>query len=407
MQQPQPEQQPLQLPRSRGYIVTLKKQVSREDEERVNASARSIATARGAVPLNACCTHRFNGFAARGELSPECREDLERSGDVETIEPDYEVRAFGMTVSSRTEADAPWGAVRIGLFEGGRSLVPGCSSCDTPRNFDDVDVFVLDTGVQSDHPYLNVVSSASMLTNSEPEADDMNGHGTQCAGIIGALDRGWTADQAIDVVGVAPGARIHGLKVLDKDGSGFLSDIILGVEEVVRFKELHPERTVVMNMSLGGYVGTTQYTALDREVEAAIKEYGITAFIAAGNSSSDASLFCPAHVKEAVTVGCYDREGRFSGFSNFGAAVDILAPGNDIASTTIGSGVTSASGTSFACPFVCGAGVLVLSGKKTVQKPHQVHAALLDAATPTPSSIPLHNIPHGTASLSLHLTGLR
>jgi len=400
-------------PISRGYIVCLKKQCasahSRADSEADdgrNRACRTVAAARGAKIANVCCSEVFNGFSCRGELSADCLaalKDMTEAGEIDHVEPDFEVRAC--MANSFPDAAmgkrAPWGVERVGTLDrasttkiGGSDRAPG------------VDVFVLDTGVESTHPYLNVASVKSVL-DAETEPNDLNGHGTMCAGIIGAIDRGWASGETIDVVGVAPGARIHGVKVLDKDGAGFLSDIISGVEEIVRFKRDHPDASVVANLSLGGYVGTTNYTTLDQEIVEAAEKHKIAFVIAAGNDSSDAALVSPAHVKEAITVGSYDRHNRFSSFSNYGHAVDILAPGTDIQTTTIGSTVATASGTSFAAPFVSGAAALYVAARKSNHdqcvSPTQVAGAILSCARNTPL---VTSVPHGTSKLSVDVTSI-
>lgn len=397
-----------QAPVHRGYIVCLKIRPDGESSDgsdlaardtdhrrRCNEAARSVVAAEmgnRAVIRNLCSTKTFHGFACRGELSDRCRIKLMESGTVDHIEPDIEVTASSDAMGAR----APWGVESAGVLERSRMAKIG----STMSAAVDVDVFVLDTGVQKSHPYLNVVETTSMI--DEVETDDMNGHGTLCAGIIGAIDRGWNDGETIDIVGVAPGARIHGLKVLDKNGSGFLSDIMLGVEEVARFKRDNPSKHVVANMSLGGYSGSTVYTALDHVIVDAIEQDGISFVIAAGNNADDASLYTPAHVQEAITVGCFDREGRFSTFSNHGHAVDILAPGTDIQSTTIGSGIAVASGTSFAAPFVCGAVALVLASNG-YGTPTEVVGELITLARTTPK---IAGVPHGTPARCLRVSSL-
>ncbi len=136
---------------------------------------------------------------------------------------------------------------------------------------------------------------------------------------------------------------------------------------------------MVINMSFGADIGTTEYNALDLAVQAAI-DAGITVVIAAGNEGIDASTITPAHVADAITVGAYDVYNRFAYFSNYGPIVDLQAPGVDILSTGNGTkgswkGVLM-SGTSTAAPHVAGAAALYLSQHPSAS-PAEVREALL------------------------------
>lgn len=375
---------------SRGSIVRLKRHLTPDEDVRANETARSCVERRGVRTANASCSRRFNGFAARGEIPRECLDELAEARLLEDVEPDIQVSAFATNIT-----DAPWGVERVGLL--GEEHLAGVTD---PAAETDVDVFVLDTGVDPTHPRLNVVEVKSMLED-ENEPEDLNGHGTMCAGIIGSRVSADRPEDVIDMVGVAPGARVHGLKVLDKDGSGYLSDIISGVEEVGRFKEAHPDKRVVANLSLGGYAGSTRYTSLDHELIVAQDENDLIFVVAAGNSADDAALYTPAHAKDVVTVGAFDANDSFSSFSNYGHAVDILAPGSDIVSTAVGGGLTRASGTSFAAPFVAGALARFVAHHGTADtKTLELLAALVKRARKTPA---IANVPNGTAPYVLQV----
>ena len=390
-----------QVPKSRGRIVCLKTFDDDDDNSRTSMTACEIARAMGISPSRVFASDIFNGFSIKGDISEECIQKLREADIFVDVAEDFEAHAIMETnkdtnehktdktedriqsqvqsLSFQNKEQRPWWTERIGLFKS-RSAAIGESEEDNgdpkkdPKRYigEDVDVFVLDTGVEKSHPYLNVVETRSFICE-EPETNDLQGHGTQCAGIIGAYDRGWKKDEYVDVVGIAPNVRIHGFKVLGKDGSGSFSDIISAVEEIAKFKRENPDKRVVVNMSLGGFVGTPFYTALDREIARLVERRGVTVLVAAGNDNEDALLHSPSHTKEAITVGCYDQHDNFSRFSNFGKDVDILAPGNDIRTSTINAGVDSVTGTSFACPMVCGAAALILGKNKTkILTPHQV-----------------------------------
>ncbi len=87
------------------------------------------------------------------------------------------------------------------------------------------DVAIIDTGIERDHPDLNVVGGYNCTSRKRDKWDDNNGHGTHVAGIVGALDN------RFGVTGVAPGARLWSVKVLDKNGRGYLSWLICGIDE--------------------------------------------------------------------------------------------------------------------------------------------------------------------------------
>jgi subtilisin len=223
-------------------------------------------------------------------------------------------------------------------------------------------------------------------------ANDDHGHGSHVAGTIGALDNG------AGVVGVAPGARIWPVKVLNAVGAGLISQIVCGIDYVTsKAGEID-----VANMSLtgggsddgncGNTNGDTEHRAICASVAA-----GITYVVAAGNDSRDAAQSIPASYDEVITVSALadfngqpgggaaatctsDQDDTFASFSNFGADVDIIAPGVCIYSTTSGSSYTTMSGTSMASPHVAGAAALYRAVNPTAS-PAQVKQALISAGT--------------------------
>jgi subtilisin len=246
-----------------------------------------------------------------------------------------------------------------------------------------VDVAVIDTGISTSHPDLNVVGGR--VCNGTT-FNDQNGHGSHVAGIIGARD------DANGVVGVAPGARLWAVRVLNASGSGSFSQIICGVD----FVTANAATIEVANMSLGGAgfdpgtgcsTGDALHDAICRSVRA-----GVTYVVAAGNSNANASGTVPAAYEEVITVSALaDFNGQPGGgaaptcrsdvddtradFSNFGADVDIMAPGVCILSTSRGTGFATLSGTSMASPHVAGAAALYKSTHPN-DTPAQVKSAL-------------------------------
>jgi subtilisin family serine protease len=188
---------------------------------------------------------------------------------------------------------------------------------------------------------------------------------------VAALDNG------VGVVGVAPGARLWAVKVLDSNGSGYTSGIIAGIDWVVAQGDIE-----VMNLSLGGSgVSSAYQTAIDNAVA-----NGVAVVVAAGNSAADSANYSPAFVRSAITVSaladfdgleggngtsCYaddtEQDDTLADFSNFGVPVDIAAPGYCVYSTipteyaVAEPGYYSLDGTSMAAPHVAGAAAVLAS----------------------------------------------
>jgi len=235
----------------------------------------------------------------------------------------------------------------------------------------DVDVAVVDTGIDFQHPDLNVVGGVDCSgggpfnSSCVDGGDDDHYHGTHVAGTIGALDNDF------GVVGMAPGARLWAVKVLNSNGSGYTSWIVAGIDWVVGRGDIE-----VINMSLGGSGVSQSYkTAIDNA-----RKKGVVTVVAAGNSDADANNFSPAYVPNAITVSALadfdgapgalgsptcrnDQDDTLADFSNWGSAIDIAAPGVCITSTyPIERGsYGTISGTSMASPHVAGAAALLAS----------------------------------------------
>lgn len=176
-----------------------------------------------------------------------------------------------------------------------------------------VDVAVIDTGIDLDHPDLNVVGGVNC--NKGRSFDDGNGHGTHVAGTIGALDNN------TGVVGVAPGARLYAVRVLDNSGSGSWASVICGVDWVTA----NANTIEVANMSLGG--SGSEEGCNDGGLQEAIcasVAAGVTYVVAAGNESDDAANHVPVAYDQVITVSAL---ADFNGEPGGGAAATCRADG--------------------------------------------------------------------------------
>lgn len=329
--------------------------------------------------------HALIGFA--GSIPRQRLENLRRNPRVAHVEPDRLVWSLAQPL--------PTGVDRI---EGDQNSIAQIDGVDTRVN---ADIAIIDTGIDNIHPDLNVfrtVNCARFFGCLENQGTDGNGHGTHVAGIAAAIDND------IGVVGVAPGARLWSVKVLDDRGSGYLSWVIAGIDWVTA-------RSIVIdvaNVSLG-WQGNSLATrsAIQNSVA-----QGVVYVVAAGNSSQDvygadglpgtSDDFEPASYPEVASIAALsdtdgqsggvgpfsswtgaDRNGdgvddgvddSFAWFSNFsftaasdnpvvspGNAIDLILPGVDIYSTWKGGNYNTIGGTSMASPHAAGLAALYVA----------------------------------------------
>lgn len=230
----------------------------------------------------------------------------------------------------------PWGITRI-----------GGSSDGTGKT-----AWIIDTGIDLDNADLNVDQTRGKnFVNTTALPEDDNGHGTHCAGIVAAIDN------TIGVIGVAAGATVVPIKVLNRKGSGTMSQIIAGINYVAA----NAKAGDAANLSLGGGV----YDPIDQAV-LNLAAKGVKVAIAAGNESQNANNCSPARVNgtNIYTISAMGTGDLWAYYSNFAnPPIDYCAPGSSIYSTYKGGTYATLSGTSMATPHVCG--ILLLGNIQT------------------------------------------
>jgi subtilisin family serine protease len=277
----------------------------------------------------------FNGFA--GKISDATVKKLQDLDAVEFIQKDAEVH----TMDWLSEGNSPWGLGRISHTDPGNTTyiydsTAGEGTC----------VYVLDTGIFTAHPEFE--GRAEHLANfaGDGTTTDGNGHGTHCAGTIGSK-----------TYGVAKKTKLYAVKVLNSGGSGTFSGVIAGINFAANdWPTRGCPNGAVASMSLGGGKTDTVNQAVANAVSA-----GLFFAVAAGNSNDDAQFYSPASEPTACTVGATDETDNRASFSNYGALVDIFAPGVRVLSTWNNGGTNSISGTSMATPHVAGLAAYLLT----------------------------------------------
>ncbi|SEB85622.1 Peptidase inhibitor I9 [Tenacibaculum sp. MAR_2009_124] len=210
-------------------------------------------------------------------------------------------------------------------------------------------VWVIDSGIDLDHPDLNVVTSSTYAKSFVGgSANDCNGHGTHVAGTAAAKNN------SVGVVGVSAGASVVPVRVFGCSGGSSTSTILAGINHVGRYDIAGD----VANLSLGGYHGSgCSSSSSYRSALNALSNGGTYVSIAAGNSSANAALYDPACINGSriYTVASMTCSRGFSSFSNYNMnPVDFIATGSSVYSTYLNGGYATLSGTSMAAPHVAG-----------------------------------------------------
>ncbi len=271
---------------------------------------------------------------------------LQQRADVDFVEENGRMHAFAQTL--------PWGIERVNADDAHACGYTGAGA----------DIAIIDTGIDDDHPddehrlgsgaafvncgtggtFGNCAFSGNSNACNQPWSDD-NDHGTHCAGIAAAVG----VSDTDGVIGVAPGATLHAVKVLDCVGRGTFSDIAAGIDHVAT------RGWDVGSMSFGA---SSSSSTIDRAITNATSA-GVTLVAAAGNSGPCTSCVAyPARHPDVVAVSASNTNNDLASFSSQGPNVDIMAPGVDIFST-VPAGYDTFSGTSMACPHVAGAAAIL------------------------------------------------
>jgi subtilisin len=363
------------------YIVVLKDAVADP------AAVAAEHTRRYGADVSHVYRYALRGYAA---AIPDARvDDIQSDERVAFVSPDGEVRAVQQSL--------PTGVDRI---EGDLSSTKSGDGTGSVN----VAVAIIDTGIDVDHPDLNVAGGRNCSTGRS--FDDGHGHGTHVAGTVAAKDN------ATGVVGMAPSAPLYAVRVLNNAGSGSFSSVICGVDWVTA--NAASKGIKVANMSLGGggsddrNCGNTNDDALHKAICNSVAA-GVTYVVAAGNSNEDFKDFVPAAYNEVLTVTAMadfngqpggraaptcrsdvdDTAADFSNFTTTGSTDEshtIAAPGVCINSTWKNGGYNTISGTSMASPHTAGTATLCIAGPCAGFTPAQVMQKLRADAAAQPAT---------------------
>lgn len=274
--------------------------------------------------------------------------------------------------------DYAWGIDRIDQ----RNLpLDGIYSFQNSRNGAGTTVFVIDSGINVHHDEFQgrAVWGINTVDNVD---DDLNGHGTHVAGIVGGA-----------TVGVAKDVSIVAIKCVDSDGYGMTSDVLLGLAFVLQQTHLSNK---IVTMSL---ISNGVNAILDHVAKLLIGQ-GVPIVVSAGNSAQNVCQQSLTDINQVLKVAAADKTDTFASFSNYGPCINLIAPGVNIFSSYIGGNgfYKFLSGTSMAAPFVTGVVARLWSNNLTVDS-NNIIKNLLDLST---TNI-IQGVPAGTPNRNLYI----
>ena len=367
----------LRLPYASSAVGARKVQV---------AQAQSRVLQALAAPDDFQVTRRYQTVPGLvGVVTPQGLESLRRNPDVQAVALDMPIQALDSESAALIRADRVWND--LGLTGAG------------------VNVAVVDTGVDRAHPDLadhivaqhcfSIASCPPSGADESEDAQDENGHGTHVAGII-------TSRGAASPRGIAPDAGLVAVRVMDKNASGWNSDVIAGIDWVVANQAQFNIKAINLSLGAGRYADVCDAqdanTMLQASALEAAHQAGIVTFAASGNEGLTNGMVAPACISSVVSVGavydanlgaatwppCSDANAtadQVTCFSDSSSTLDLLAPGAVIVSTALDGGQVSKSGTSMASPHAAAVSALMLQAYPSLT-PAEIESALERTGVP-------------------------
>ncbi|MBI5913628.1 S8 family serine peptidase [Candidatus Azambacteria bacterium] len=324
------ESEEINLPQRK--IVVFKDGVSDVEKGRILSAARSVKV------------HKLrHGDALVAYVDNTSETKLLKNAKVVRVEDDVVVEALEGAADATDKKAKPAATQPVQMLPWGVYRINADRVWTLGETGGGINIGIIDTGISTTHPDLlgNIKGGVSEVAYTSNWNDD-NGHGSHVAGVVAALNN------TIGVVGGVPAANLYAIKVLDRNGSGYLSDVIDGIDWATA------NGMQVINLSLGT---TTDVRSLHDAVIRA-QNAGVVVVAAAGNSGG--SVIYPAAYPEAIAVAATDFSNSAPYWSSRGPEVDLAAPGVSIYSTYKGTKYATLSGTSMASPHVAAAAAFVL-----------------------------------------------